>query len=756
MNFIKEANRLVQRGEYLDAGDLYRAAGDYEKALNMYIKVHAYTKSASLLEWQGRFKEAARHYAKAEQYTKAAELYKQAGDYYQSGVMYKSAGIPLFAAEMFEKIKAYSDAAAMYEEAKDYYRAGRLYLDRGMYGMAIKCFNRLLENAFYVDKCNQKGIPIIKEVHGWMGIAYEKLRKFRESAKSYYSADRLSDVVRVCRITGDLSSAATYLETAGYWDEAAKIYEEIGESIKSKQLRIHNLLATDRLYEAAELADESGEYLIAAEAYEQVGNYAKAGEMYRLIDNPEKAAEMFLLCEKYVEAAILLEKTGQTLRAAQAREKTGELDKAAELFAVSGKLVKAATLYLQIDKLDDAIRILQNAWSPDSSNISIRNLLGLAFIRRGNFELAYENYLKFLMEEKVGRENIDIFWELALGFEQRGEPERAVRVYEKILAFDLQYKDVKDRLNYLSCQLGMRKSKRSTTTIPHQFTPGRMIADRYVIKEKIGAGGMGVVYRALDQELGVEVALKVLKPKYANDLEMVQRFKQEVTLARQIHNDNVIRIFDFEKIHNVLYISMEFFPSRDLKALIRAKKQLTIDEIIRYMTQVCSGLWAAHRRGIIHRDIKPQNILINDDEIVKLVDFGIATVINRTALDTTEFVVGTPEYMSPEQARGEPVDIRSDIYSLGTILYESIVGIPPFINSDSFQVLVDQVEKDPVPPADRDPEIPGWLNDLVLKCLEKDPDKRYESVLVIERQLATCGIADLMLHANDEDEDDDI
>ncbi|MBN1356617.1 protein kinase [bacterium] len=751
-NLLKEANKLHQKGEYLDAGDLYKAAGKYEKALSMYMKVHAYNRSAPLLEWLGRTKEAARHYAKNGQYLKSAELFKSAKDYLEAGAMYRNAEIPLFAAEMFENASAYSEAALMYEQARDFVRAGDLYLERGMYGKAVFCFNKILENKMYVIKLDEGESSIEPQLQLKCGRAYEQLRKFDQAAECYFKAGAVQEAVRVCRAGGDLAKAAHYLESSRMWQEASEIYSEIGKAEKSRQLQIRSLMNLDKFLEAAELADDSGEFRVAAEAYEYAKEYAKAGEMFRLIGKMDKAAEMYLLAGKVLEAAVLYEQTGDLRQAAELREQLHEYDKAAELYALTGEAAKSGKLYLESGQLDDAIRVLQNAWSQDQKDPQVRNMLGLAFLRRGNVEIAFDSYLKQMIDEPVTADNIELFYAAGIGLDEHHMPEQALKFFERLSAYDLHYQDVKSKTAELTSIVRNLKSSKSTTTVPHQFTPGKVVADRYVIKGKVGSGGMGVVYRAKDRELDIEVALKVLKPKYSNDPEMIQRFKQEVTLARQILHENVIRLFDFDKIHNLLYISMEFFPNFNLKSIMKSQKPMPVDDIIRIITQVCHGLWAAHRRGIVHRDIKPQNILINDEGIVKLVDFGIATVIGPASWSEVEFVVGTPEYMSPEQARGEPTDTRSDIYSLGAILYEMACGVPPFSNPDSFQVLIDQVESEPVPPFERNVDLPRWLNDLILKCLEKDPDRRYDSVQFIERQLATCGLAELMLQAGDEDD----
>lgn len=752
MKFQRMAQKLARRGDFQGAGDLYQDGGAYDKALEMYQKARAYDRAAMLLKRMGRFSDAAGFFVKANQFVKAAELFKQIKEYYKAGDMYKRAGFPLLSAEMFDKAGAITDAAIMYERSGNHRRAGELYIERGDFKRGALCLEKeLKELAFKTESPHSTLQKTRRELTVMLAKAYEQIDRPDLAARYYFQCGLVDEAVEMCRLSGNLKMAATFLEKVGRLEAAAGFYEEVGKKHRAGILKIQSLLEDRRYARAARLADELGEYHLAAEAYENAGEYSRAGELYHLANNSRKAIEMFLKTKNWLKASILLEKTGYPGRAAELREKIGEREKAAQLYAEAGDPLRAGTIFMELGKLEDAIRVLQKAWGAGDRVPSIRNALGLAFLRRGNFELAYDQYLKFLVEESVSTDNQETKYELACSFDARGQYEQAHKLFKELSGFNLDFKDVKGRLDRLT-KLVSNQRGNDATTMPHQFAPGKVVANRYVIKEKIGSGGMGEVYRALDRELSNEVALKLLKSKYVHNQEMVQRFKREVTLARKVHHENVVHLYDFEKIENHLYISMEFFHSRDLKAIIRSKKILLVEEIIPLMTQTCRGLWAAHRRGIVHRDIKPQNILINDEGIVKLVDFGIATVMESAMESNSEFVVGTPDYMSPEQAKGEPTDPRSDIYSMGTILYECCTGKPPFANTDSFQILVDQVEKPPIPPIELNSEVPSWLNDLVLKCMEKDPDDRYDSVQVIERQLATCGIAELMLSAGEDDE----
>jgi tetratricopeptide (TPR) repeat protein len=748
------AQKLNRAGDYLGAGDVYQESGEHEKALEMYSKARAYERSAALLKRLGRLEDAAAYLIKAKQYLKAADIYIQIKEHYKAAEMYKKANFPLLAAEMYDKSSAIIDAAIMYETAGNCLKAGELYLERGNYKRAINCLEKEIKNlAFKTDSPHKTLQKTRKFISRLLATAYEKTDKHDLAAHHYFQSDEIQRAVEICKETGNLSQAALWCEKSGQFDLAAEIYEEMGQKTHAGLLKVQSLLSQRQFLRAANLADEIGEYELAAEAYESAGEHGRAADLYHLANNIPKAIEMFLETNNMHKASTLLEKTGQVEKAAELRERLGDVQKAAELYSQAGKPLKAGEILMEIGNLEEAIRVLQRAWGQGDRMPSLRNALGLAFLRRGSFEIAYDQYLKFLVEESVSPDNRDTKYELACSFDSRGQYEEAHRLFQELSAFDLDFKDVKERLERLNLVLSEIRDN-NATTMPHQFSPGKIVADRYVIKSKAGSGGMGEVYRAIDRELNIEVALKLLKSKYIHNQEMVQRFKQEVTLARKVHHENVVQLYDFEKLEHHLYISMEFFHSRDLKTIIRSKDILATEEIVPIMTQACRGLWAAHRRGIVHRDIKPQNILINDEGVVKLVDFGIATVIESAMEASSEFVVGTPDYMSPEQAKGEQTDPRSDIYSLGTILYEMSTGKPPFANPDPMKILVDQVERPPIPPVELNPDVPLWLNELILKSLEKDPDARFDSVQIMERQLATCGIAELMLSAGEEDDDD--
>jgi tetratricopeptide (TPR) repeat protein/predicted Ser/Thr protein kinase len=243
----------------------------------------------------------------------------------------------------------------------------------------------------------------------------------------------------------------------------------------------------------------------------------------------------------------------------------------------------------------------------------------------------------------------------------------------------------------------------------------------------LGEGGMGAVYKARDVEVNQLVALKVIRPDLANHPGIIDRFKQELILARQVTHRNVIRIYDLAEADGVKFITMEFVKGVDLHALMREKKKLSPEESVEIMRQVCRALEAAHTVGVIHRDLKPQNIMRDYSGRVVVMDFGLARTLEGTGMTQIGAMVGTPEYMSPEQALGNNLDERSDLFTVGLIFYELLTGKMPFIADSALASLIKRTQERAAPVSDVDGSIPGALTGIVSKCLERDPNLRYQS-----------------------------
>jgi serine/threonine protein kinase len=256
---------------------------------------------------------------------------------------------------------------------------------------------------------------------------------------------------------------------------------------------------------------------------------------------------------------------------------------------------------------------------------------------------------------------------------------------------------------------------------------GRILGNRYEIMERIGGGGMAIVYRALDMLLNRSVSIKVLRSQFVSDEDFVRRFRREAQAAASLSHPNIVNIYDVGTEGEIYYIVMEYVDGKTLKEIIQERGPLPIEEAIDIAKQICNALHHAHENNIVHRDIKPHNVLISKEGRVKVTDFGIARAITSNTMTHTGSVLGSVHYFSPEQARGGITDVKSDIYSLGVVLYEMVTGELPFSGESPITVALKHLQDYFVEPRQLNPEIPQSVENIILKALAKDPHVRYPS-----------------------------
>jgi tRNA A-37 threonylcarbamoyl transferase component Bud32 len=277
---------------------------------------------------------------------------------------------------------------------------------------------------------------------------------------------------------------------------------------------------------------------------------------------------------------------------------------------------------------------------------------------------------------------------------------------------------------------------------------GRVVGS-YRIIEKIGEGGMGAVYRAVDEMLDREVAVKAIRPELARDPEIVERFRAEAKILARVHHPAIATIYSFFHDGGELFLAMEYVRGRTLSAVLAAAGALPWRRAVPLLSTALEGIEQAHRAGIIHRDLKPDNLMLTEDGALKVMDFGIARVPGSNHLTRTGLLIGTLRYVAPEQIRGEEVDRRTDLYALGVVLYQMLTGRVPFEGPTDFAILKAQIEDPPAPPRSLVPEIPEGLERIVLKALEKSPDARFQTAG--ELRAALAGLGSLPLGKRDED-----
>jgi serine/threonine protein kinase len=274
-----------------------------------------------------------------------------------------------------------------------------------------------------------------------------------------------------------------------------------------------------------------------------------------------------------------------------------------------------------------------------------------------------------------------------------------------------------------------------------ELRQGDIVAQRYRIEHLLGMGGMGLVYQAWDNELNVPIALKLLRPELASRPDAFERFRQELLLARQVSSPHVVRIHDLVRHEAAWMISMDFVDGESLERRLDREGALPADEALRIAREIALGLAAAHHRGVIHRDLKPANILLTHTGEARITDFGVARSAGSTGITGSGVVIGTPAYLSPEQARADPLDGRSDLYALGLILYEMLTGVLPFRNGTAAEMLAQRLFRSPDAPDTLKPGLPTIAVQLCSALLEIRPAHRLQSADEVATAIASGRLA---------------
>jgi CheY-like chemotaxis protein len=323
---------------------------------------------------------------------------------------------------------------------------------------------------------------------------------------------------------------------------------------------------------------------------------------------------------------------------------------------------------------------------------------------------------------------------------QRGdELGRLARVFDAMVNQVRAREDrLKEQVAALRLEIGQARqtTRQSGPRNAFSLPTGELFAGRFEVLDEIGSGGMGMVYRALDRELGDQVAIKTLRPELLQDTTLVERFKSEIRLARHISSKHVVRTHDIGERDGVYYLTMEYVEGITVRELLDTRGKLGTAPTLAIASQLAQSLVAAHEQGVIHRDIKPQNLLLDADGVLKVMDFGVARLSGGGAnLTEVGMLVGTPSYMAPEQMLGETFDHRIDLYAVGVVLYECLVGRLPFEAGSAVALIAKVLHGEPPAPAAQDPEIPAALSDLVVRLLAKDPARRPADAAELVRLL---------------------
>ncbi|MCX8037603.1 MAG: protein kinase [Candidatus Sumerlaeia bacterium] len=401
--------------------------------------------------------------------------------------------------------------------------------------------------------------------------------------------------------------------------------------------------------------------------------------------------------------------------------------------------LRSGDLFLMDRCYGEAIEEYKRAQDLPGCEAEARHRLGEAYLRAGEPSLALEQFRGLPLVAA----DLDLLYEIHESLMKRNLFQEALQAAILIYEFDSRYRDVAGRIAEL--QKSVRQPDGTETYCDPKMIEliGEQAVGRYRYIEQIGSGGMGVVHKVYDLHNQCVVAMKILRETLTSSPRALDRFFREARIAATLNHPNIVTIYDYHinPVHGKSYISMEFVDGPSLRDIIEERfasgGSLTADyvaEILFYCAQLCDALETTHRKGIIHRDIKPDNVMITSDKVVKITDFGIVH-IEAATFTPTGALIGTPRYMSPEQVKGGRVDCRSDIYAAGILLYEALAGMPPFVSGD---IAYQQVNVVPPSPQEINPSVPDEAAALILRCLEKDPRMRFQSARDLREALVEC------------------
>jgi tRNA A-37 threonylcarbamoyl transferase component Bud32 len=528
-------------------------------------------------------------------------------------------------------------------------------------------------------------------------------------------------------LVGDLPTASQALDRAGQTELAnllrAQYHKERGES--DKAARYYE--AAGRVQEAAELVAEGSDASHSATLFEQAGDFGRAAERFRESGEYERAAAAFEAAFDYDGAIDCYRRAGVT-------------EKVLELLERTGRAFEAAEASLRAGDGDRAIRNLQQVDLRDPDYADACRMLGTLFSERGELELAVAKLADAVSASgDVDSSALELLEQYGDTLERAGHTERALEVFEAIRKRDFGYAGVAQRVESLR---DMRRTQQETlgaATRAHlapQAGAGGA-ESRYEVLGELGRGGMGVVYQARDRRLGRVVALKQLPDNLRENPTAVQLFLREARAAAALNHPNIVTLFDADQEGGNYYLTMEFLDGLPLDRILKKRGKLSLRDCARLGQQIATGLQYAHERHIVHRDVKTSNLFFTKDRVVKIMDFGLAKMMQEVRRSAT-VIGGTPYYMAPEQATGENVDHRADLYALGVTLFELATGTLPFREGD---VTWHHRNTPPPDPRDAAPELPDAYAELVLHLLAKEPSERPASAAEVGARLAEIGRA---------------
>jgi len=727
------AEKHLKRKEYLRAGELFIELSDTESAMKAFREGRLWLPAGEAYAKAGKWREAASCYERAEMWERAAALYEDAGLHEK-------------AIRCMEKTTNRHGLVQILERAREHGRAAEIHIELGNQREAAKCYERahnfdraadilydLLKKEYLGKaKARAKTTEFTKRI----GELYLRAKKPEKAAEVFDRGEEFARAADVYAEMNNLSAAGECYESAGEIQKAAEMYERAGEGGRAATLRAELKQEAGKPAEAAQLFKIAGQCKKAADLFFSIRDFNNAAEMFEEAEEYSRAGEAFAMGGNYRNAAAAYAKDHNWRQAADCSSKAGDQEGTADALSKGGKFCEAGEIYFEIDDVEKAIENLQQVKNNDPNYFHAVLLLAESFIKKAMFGAAREK-LELITGEnvQVTEENIEATYLLAVTAQEEGNLQLANKLFEKVLAVSYSFRDgdaasraktVKEKTSvYL---------KPASEGEPHPDSPidsgiipapdGSVMfhPPRYEMVKEIGRGGMGLVYRMKDTVLARDIAFKTLGAGLRDNPKALDNFLKEAKAAAALNHPNIVTLFDIGEFQGTHFLTMEYVEGKTIKEILRAGKKIPLAHVYGITRQMCEALEYAHKHKIVHRDIKTANIMVTTTLQVKILDFGLARVVEEMTMDASK-VVGTPSYMSPEQILGKNIDHRTDIYSLGVSLFEVVAQRLPFKGGN---VGYHHLNTQPPDPRTINPEVPDDMANIILKCLEKDQNNRYQ------------------------------
>lgn len=717
---LSKARWAALKGDYHTAGDLYRLAGKLSRALEMYQKGRHHRSAGELALQLGDPATASREFELAGMALEAAEQAVRAGDRERAARLFVQAGQARKAAQIHEKGGRPAAAAALYEHAKEYMRAARLFLEAREPGGAGRC----IEAAFRDSQIGPEDHAATLEMATRCAQLFLSMGDPVQAGRWFERAGLAAEAAKAWERTGDPARAVKAWLKAGDPDRAVAVAEAHPPGKIPAPLAAEAFQAGGRWGEAAALFLEAGQPGMAASCLEKLGCMAEAALAHEAAGDVQAAAFGHERAGNFEHAADLFRKMGAARDAGRCYAAAGNPEEAARSFLAAGDRLAAAAIFEDLGRIDAAVEVLQNATTEPEQLVPTAMLLGRLFDKKGLHTLAVDQYKRVLNTDPDPPRLVEVLYLMAGSLERSNLLTEAIQVLRRLVALDLHFKDAAERLALLE--------RRASTAVPAQESRG--IPSRYKVESLLPDRILGKAYLTRDNTMDRAVVLRRLGPDLVPNERAGERILGDIRRIARLHHPTIAAIYDAGFDGKGLYLIEEHVPGKTLREVLQQEGTLDVPRTVLVLTRVAEALDYAHGLGLLARTIRPETILITPSGEAKIIAFGVALRESDGG--------GPPSaYRPPEAALHERMDQASDIYLLGILAWEMLLGAPPQQPASGLSI-------EPEMPRRDDRPIPDLLRRVIQACLVPDRTRRLGSAQKLLEELHGTNLLPGALIAN--------